>query len=152
MSKYIRKRRTIRVDGYVLVYLPEHRLAKADGYIFEHRLIYEETRNCCLLKWAVIHHIDGNPSNNNWSNLRGMAHDEHTAFECYKDMNSRLCSICGKNSKRTQETERFGRRPVWLIDRATKNLICNQCYYAMRRARIRTQTFNSYVAGLKTRD
>jgi hypothetical protein len=64
--------------GYVTVYRPEY---IKSGYAREHRLIYEESRNCCLLSWIVIHHLDGNKSNNVWYNLQPMTRQEHSRLE-----------------------------------------------------------------------
>lgn len=42
-----------------------------------HRLIYEQYYNCCLLPYIEIHHIDGNHSNNNITNLLPVTAIEH---------------------------------------------------------------------------
>ena len=40
------------------------------NYILEHRLIMEQSLGRYLLQTEVVHHIDGNPSNNDIANLR----------------------------------------------------------------------------------
>ena len=55
--------------GYWLVYRPEHPQANSRGYVFEHRLVYEEYHKCCLLSWSIIHHDDGDKENNEIGNL-----------------------------------------------------------------------------------
>jgi hypothetical protein len=67
--------RKIRADGYILIYAPNHPFAISDGaggkiYILEHRLIMERHLGRYLDSDEVIHHIDGNPSNNAIENLR----------------------------------------------------------------------------------
>jgi hypothetical protein len=62
--------RKIRKDGYILVIAPEEHPNKADGiYILEHRIVMENKIGRYLEPSEVVHHIDGNPSNNNIENL-----------------------------------------------------------------------------------
>lgn len=46
-------------------------------YIGEHRLIWEQEHNACLLAWSDIHHKDHNSSNNVWYNLQAMTASQH---------------------------------------------------------------------------
>lgn len=57
-----------RKDGYLLAYAPEHPSA-VHGRVLEHRLIMEGIIGRRLLPEEVVHHIDGNPSNNAPENL-----------------------------------------------------------------------------------
>lgn len=66
-----------RKDGYVLVVAPEGHPHPADvhkrtgiAYILEHRLVMEGLLGRYLLPEEVVHHIDGDPSNNAPANLR----------------------------------------------------------------------------------
>lgn len=43
-----------------------------------HRLIFEEHYKCTLLPHAIIHHIDGDKTNQDISNLQLMSNSEHT--------------------------------------------------------------------------
>ena len=43
-----------------------------------HRLIFEEHHRCTLLPHAIIHHIDGDKTNQDISNLQLMSNSEHT--------------------------------------------------------------------------
>ncbi len=66
--------RKTRADGYVLVYAPDHPYAISDSdgkktYILEHRLVMEQYLGRYLLPDEVVHHKDGNPSNNDIGNL-----------------------------------------------------------------------------------
>ena len=62
--------RKIRKDGYILVIAPKEHPHKADDiYILEHRLVMEAKIGRYLKPSEVVHHIDGNPSNNDISNL-----------------------------------------------------------------------------------
>lgn len=69
--------RKVRRDGYVLVVAPDDHPAPADThtasglkYILEHRLVMEQHIGRYLLPSEVVHHIDGNPSNNAIDNLQ----------------------------------------------------------------------------------
>jgi hypothetical protein len=54
-----------RVCGsYIKLLIPNR------GEVLEHRYVFEQYYNCCLLKTAVIHHKDGNGHNNNIDNLQ----------------------------------------------------------------------------------
>lgn len=55
--------------GYVYVFKPEHARANRKGYVAQHVLIAEATLGRELLRGEVVHHIDGDKSNNDGSNL-----------------------------------------------------------------------------------
>jgi hypothetical protein len=68
--------RKVRKDGYVLVAAPADHpypsYTKPSGakYILEHRAVMEAALGRYLRPEEVVHHIDGNPSNNRLDNLR----------------------------------------------------------------------------------
>lgn len=51
-------------------YCPEHPHATKAGYVAEHRLVMEGVIGAFLQPQEVVHHIDGNPDNNDPQNLR----------------------------------------------------------------------------------
>ncbi len=79
--------RKIRKDGYTLVVAPDNHPHPSDTrsrtkYILEHRLVMEQHLGRYLEPTEVVHHIDGNPRNNDISNLRLYpSHSEHIATE-----------------------------------------------------------------------
>lgn len=68
--------RKTRADGYVLVVAPDDHpnpaYTKPSGtkYVLEHRYVMEQHLGRYLDPAEVVHHIDGNPSNNSLDNLQ----------------------------------------------------------------------------------
>ena len=73
----------IRIMGnYLGILRPHHKFAYKSGYVLLHRYIMELILGRYLTKEEVVHHIDGNPKNNEESNLMLFAsNSEHTIFE-----------------------------------------------------------------------
>lgn len=63
--------------GYWYIYKPDHHFATLIGYFLEHRLVWEEANNACLLKWAVVHHINEVKDDNRPENLQAMMRADH---------------------------------------------------------------------------
>lgn len=82
LNHYNWKGYTIGSNGYILIKKPGHPRADCNDYVYEHRLVYEETEivkddsmvkgKCCLLSWIDIHHKDRDKQNNIFSNLQPM--------------------------------------------------------------------------------
>jgi hypothetical protein len=76
--------RKIDRDGYVLIHCPEHPNATKQGYVREHRLVVEKTINRYLTKREVVHHKNGNHSDNRIENLILFSDNgTHLALECF---------------------------------------------------------------------
>jgi hypothetical protein len=114
--------RKLSSHGYVLVYHPKHRSAKR-GYVSEHRLVYETFHQCCLLRWGVVHHKDGNRQNNHISNLEGMTQAMHTRIHTtYYHLELRYtgrCKQCGSKHI-TRKRRRY--------DKPIVPFRCNDCF------------------------
>ena len=64
--------------GYYYRYKPSHHFATDDGYIMEHRLVWEEYYNAILMPWADVHHKNENKQDNRIENLQAMMHGLHS--------------------------------------------------------------------------
>jgi hypothetical protein len=65
------------LKGYRYIYNPDHPRATKAGFVSEHRLVYEAKIGRYLLPSEVVHHIDGNPLNNDPVNLQHFQTNGH---------------------------------------------------------------------------
>ena len=109
--------------GYKELFISNHPNSSENGHIYEHRYIASLMLGRPLKKGEVVHHIDGDRTNNDFSNLMIFkTTSEHTAFHkgnnAYKEgdvwicdrkyhnyknqnknINKNICPICNKNYK-----------------------------------------------------
>ncbi len=66
-------------DGRTLIYAPEHPDARAIGgkYILEYRLVAEQKLGRRLSENEIVHHINGDVTDNTPANLSVMTQAEH---------------------------------------------------------------------------
>ena len=64
-------------NGYFQVYIPTHPYANKDGYVLEHRLVFEKKIGRYLGIDEIIHHINHDPSDNRPENLMVLNKIEH---------------------------------------------------------------------------
>jgi hypothetical protein len=91
--------RSTSIYGYTIVKKYDHHFAM-DGYVFEHRLVWEQFHKASLLPWADCHHINGDKKDNRIENLEAMMHGQHTIITQTVDKSNRVCIDCNlKNVK-----------------------------------------------------
>lgn len=73
--------RFVNSMGYVSIQCKDHPRRSEHGYVLEHILVMEKEIGRYVTKEEVVHHIDGNKSNNSISNLMLFKNDsEHRKF------------------------------------------------------------------------
>ena len=75
----------IRYDshGYRLIWNKKHHFATKEGYVLEHRLVWEKHNKAILLgwnNWVDIHHKNKNILDNRIENLEVILHGEHSRY------------------------------------------------------------------------
>jgi hypothetical protein len=108
---------------YWFIYKPDHPFASKDGYVAEHRLVYEAYYNCILLNYVQIHHIDGNSINNSIQNLVPCYNGQHRKKYHKLDTSNRLCLFCKSNKTYFDKSRKYF---VWR--KYKDGFICNICY------------------------
>jgi len=69
--------------GYVTLKLPLHPRAGVSGYVREHDLIMERHIGRLIKPHEVVHHIDGDVSNNSLGNLALMTRSQHASYHLW---------------------------------------------------------------------
>lgn len=90
--------KTLHDRGYIMVSCPDHPKAnKHTGYIYEHILVAEKVFGKYLPDGAIVHHIDGDVSNNNPHNL---VICQDVAYHLLLHQRERALNDCGHASWR----------------------------------------------------
>lgn len=101
MTKYADK----FLNGYKLIYDPHNPSSMTckshNGFIYEHRKVMEEFLGRQLLSSEIVHHKDGNRSNNDISNLELTTSSDHCRTHKNGENFTKVsyCKVCGKTIK-----------------------------------------------------
>lgn len=113
--------RSVRKDGRVLVYAPGHPNANMGGgsHILEYRLVASQMLGRPLRRGEIVHHRNGDVTDNRPENLEVMTQSEHSSAHHYRvgtkrDRVSRIptpesfvCDGCGERADRWTPRKRF---------------------------------------------
>lgn len=118
--------------GYVLALAKGHPRANRDGYVWEHVLVAEKSLGRFIPPDHPIHHVDGNPANNEPSNLvvcedqafHRLLHQRTDALQACGDANALKCNICGSYD-RQDEIQEYSHRGV---GRCGRHASCNRVH------------------------
>jgi hypothetical protein len=87
-----------RKDGYILINMgPRSRTYHGARYKLQHRIVMEEKLGRPLLRSEIVHHIDGNTSNNNPDNLQIMTQSEHAKHDYELRIKNKLGQLMAQN-------------------------------------------------------
>lgn len=104
--------------GYVLIYAPFHPRAPKGGYVYEHRLVMENTLGRMLERHEVVHHKDGDKTNNDATNLVLTTQSAHAREHAERGITyvNCVCDYCGASFQ----------RQLGKFSRTAKNLYCSR--------------------------
>lgn len=106
--------RITSTTGYVMLYMPKHPSADKKGYVAEHRFVIEQSLGVTLNRSSVVHHINGNRSDNRLENLQltnGIAHANIHKIWSYKRLFvPHKCQHCDNDAAVRLYTDKKGRK------------------------------------------
>lgn len=96
-------------NGYVYILNPEHPNCPKDGYMLEHRLVWEQTHGKLLDRTMHVHHINGIRDDNRPENLVALTRSEHRRLHrAEQDMTDETRTKLAEATRRAWEEGRMG--------------------------------------------
>ena len=135
-------RKAVRVPrincGRVMIYAPQNPMAGKDGYAYRYRLVVSEKIGRPLLRTEVVHHLNGDPSDDRPENLTlAGGHGEHRRMHAlvearrrgYDLLTQKRCQIC----KAVKLLSEFS--PTVSKGRRVRSGMCRPCAATYQRKR-----------------
>lgn len=98
-----------KINGYEYFYDPKHPQANKAGIVYVHRAVMYDVLGRVLTKDDVVHHRDGDRSNNDPLNLELTTLSKHTSEHLKERAHPKFkapCDHCGKMMERTPSKRR----------------------------------------------
>lgn len=86
----------VMIGGYKYIYMPEHPYC-TKRYVAEHRIVMEKHLGRYLTDNEVVHHLNGNKTDNDISNLIVLSISDHSKLHAYMSV---ICHRGKKGEKR----------------------------------------------------
>ena len=86
-------------NGYAYVRIPNHPSATSTGYVYEHRVVAENTMGRILTEYEDVHHMNGNKLDNRPENLVVLTRSQHAKLHSLEHgpvMGIFKCPECGR--------------------------------------------------------
>ena len=98
--------KTLSSHGYVMVKMPDHPNAAENGYVLEHRLVMSNHLGRALTDQEVVHHRNGDITDNRIENLELHTAATHRALHDPRERQRvvrepKICPVCGKTFTKT---------------------------------------------------
>ena len=84
------RKQSMKVNGYIKQYCPNHPYCDNHGFVLCHRLIMETKIGCYLEKGEIIHHLNGIRDDNRPQNLVIVRAHSHTSWTYIKSLQGRI--------------------------------------------------------------
>lgn len=122
---------------YIRVRLLGHPNSGKDGYVYEHRFMMEKTLGRFLLPDEVVHHKNGDPTDNRLENLELMTDGDHSSRHHRRKVKSQ-CPICKQD---------FYRAPCRFISKVS--YCSRRCFHkSMRGVKRKVSSVSRQLTGL----
>lgn len=129
------------LNGYRLIYEPNHpQSMKSDnwnGYIYEHVFVMENELGRPLQSDEVVHHLDGNKTNNRTSNLIVLLRSQHAKIEYWLSCGAPSLKSDGENrmnsGKPNWNSAKFCKRCDKALQNTCKNYCSKECSFLSSR-------------------